>query len=427
MQPKKPLRMLVPRLIPDTRQANGCPGAIDPREQAQAPTHTPSMERINRQEQMQVRAMAKTVPQDNVLGSLMSQMAHLHGTNASLDNKPDSNEDAVQSTPSSPTKPRGSINIPISGKLIMSEQSKPTPPMAKKVKYNTVPKFTAKQHMRNQLQKKLAVLASSPSIRRERIRTQARKPVGTRKVGPQKQLVKVGEPLDLIKDLHVDDNDILDNAIVDIHYLFGTDETEEEQGDGQDSKTENKKKEGKKANKRVNKPHKTRIIYDSDTDSVEEDTMTAGSMTISGGSDTISITPGNERTAHSNSHNSILEPVVCLMNKYCYKPAYTAQPRRYLTIGTTSGTKAIYVDSNTVVFCLLHCVVKHAEAVYKRLLLTDVASVCSCNSRISHLNFVGNTLDTTQEATVTSTKTDAEPVLVTTEIYRDAEGKNRIS
>ena len=161
------------------------------------------------------------------------------------------------------------------------------------------------------------------------------------------------------------------------------------------------------------KPNKNRIIYDSDTDSGKDDTMTADSMTISGGSDTITISPGTKLTAQIPFRRSIK----FMLNK-CLKTALSMLLIKHLNFAVHNSFKAVY---------LLYAVSKQTGTVYKCTSMQRLASVCLCISRYPLQIFVDNTLDTTQEPTVTSTKTEgeAETVLVTSKTYIDAEGKVR--
>ena len=269
---KKPLRMIIPRQILTTRIGKRADVTIDPREHAPAPTHTPSMERINSAEQMHVRSLAKTTPKDSVLGGLLSEMAKLHGTTDRDDSDVDMNT-LPMSTPSSPTKPKGSINIP---KKIAQTDAKNNPntvrpnPPSKTIARRTQPqKFTASQHKKNHINK-LKKLVSSPMIRCKNVKEQAKRPVGTRKVEPKRVLIKTGNPLDVIRDVDSDD----DETLVDVRYLFGSSEDDDNNDD---------KKRRRETSGEPNKTTKSkkRVIYDSDSTETATTTRTAGTSTIS--------------------------------------------------------------------------------------------------------------------------------------------------
>ena len=105
----------------------------DPRSQAEIPEPSPSMERMHRGKQLEVRAMSNSKPQ-NLMTSIMTALDKLHcntsPTYVKDDKKPPWKKvefwpirGAIPETPRSPTRPKGSRNVPV--KEIIQAQNDP--------------------------------------------------------------------------------------------------------------------------------------------------------------------------------------------------------------------------------------------------------------------------------------------------------------
>ena len=78
-----------PRNIPLIRIQTKAAHGIDPRKQASIPIHTPTMERMTRQEQIAVRKMDRLQYKDSdgVMGQIMTDMMDLHGETSDKDER----------------------------------------------------------------------------------------------------------------------------------------------------------------------------------------------------------------------------------------------------------------------------------------------------------------------------------------------------
>ena len=194
----KPLRMMIPRTIPLVRSINKHT-STDPREQASKPTHTPSMERVTRSEQLVIRSLNNSAPKtDQVLPGLMAEMSKLHGV---LD---DNDGISTTTTPRSPTKPKGSVNVPKKTNVVKATNDPltprpPAPRLPAKSRTTVTPKFTAGQHIKA---KQLQALATSSTIRCNKVKAKVRKQIGRRNFSKERVLIKVGNPLAVIRDLN---------------------------------------------------------------------------------------------------------------------------------------------------------------------------------------------------------------------------------
>ena len=117
---RKLSRKKQPDIIPD--KLIGPWASRDPRCQAAQPIPSPSMERMDRHQQMEVRKLDKTAPKD-LMSSIMSAMEKLHcstvPTYSRNSRQPRSSrveiwpiKGPIPPTPRSPTRPKGSRNVP---------------------------------------------------------------------------------------------------------------------------------------------------------------------------------------------------------------------------------------------------------------------------------------------------------------------------
>ena len=168
------------------------------------------------------------------------------------------------STPRSPTKPKGSRNVPRPNTVMASNDpltARPPAPKTLKVRSLVTPKFTAEQHYVNKA-KQIHAITATPSLRCQKIPAKVkrigRKPQGTRRIS-----IKVGDPLALIRDLSDDD------ALPDIRHLFDEDQKKRKRSDDEDEVTKPRPRRVKKGHKNA---HNT---------SMNEETLSADSRTLS--------------------------------------------------------------------------------------------------------------------------------------------------